>query len=195
MHIRLRKPLPSWIETRAILLGKESRINSSSRHNSSSSTVLHAGQPSGNRRNNRRNDRRQQPSKPPPNRYGWVYIPPPPLCHIHSEKQLCSGPTGLLFSLFTSGPCPSSPPMVFLAQLLSINIGPVLQATEQQHTWPNRPNSQPIWALPMVQPRVHQARVATQCLLLGAGSNRINQRLFLRCLVPSRLMIHDTEDG
>lgn len=80
MHIRLQKPPPSWIKTRSILLGEESRLNSPRNHESnhhdkaSTSQVLYSGQPTGNRRNNRRNDRRPEN---PPIRYGWVYIPPP----------------------------------------------------------------------------------------------------------------------
>lgn len=83
MHIRLQKPPPSWIETRAILLGEEHRLNSSRQNgssfvdNSSSSTVLYSGQGSGSRRNNKKNDTRQFVPQSPPIRYGWVYIPPP----------------------------------------------------------------------------------------------------------------------
>ncbi|XP_071739620.1 uncharacterized protein [Rutidosis leptorrhynchoides] len=68
MNLRLRKKLPTWLETRAYLLGEEPRLISSHiTENSSSSTVLHTSQPSGqnrNRNNGRRNDRRQpqQPS-------------------------------------------------------------------------------------------------------------------------------------
>lgn len=67
LHIRLQRPPPSWVETRAILLGEETRLLSS-RHTdnnhfdtTSSPTVLQAGQHSGNRRNPRRNDHRETP--------------------------------------------------------------------------------------------------------------------------------------
>lgn len=64
MHIRLQKPLSSWVETRAILRGEESRLMSFRQHNShndnaSSPNLLHTGQQSGNCRNYRWNNRRQ----------------------------------------------------------------------------------------------------------------------------------------
>ncbi|XP_071727490.1 uncharacterized protein [Rutidosis leptorrhynchoides] len=85
--IRLREKQPTWIQTRAILLSEESKIDDtrSSMINSSSPNVLIASSVNNENRGNgrrvdrrgggRRNDRRQPPFL---GQYGWVYVPPPP---------------------------------------------------------------------------------------------------------------------
>lgn len=89
MHIRLQKPLPSLIETRAILLGEEQRLNSSRHHenshtdNSSSPTILQSGQSLSYRQNDRRPNSQPTKQQQRPPRYGWVCIPPP----MNSQSQ------------------------------------------------------------------------------------------------------------
>ncbi|XP_024995967.1 uncharacterized protein LOC112529127 [Cynara cardunculus var. scolymus] len=95
--IRYRSPLPTFIETRSMLLMEEQRMSSprlvytKNSTNSSLPTILHTRHGSSNRPNNRRPDRRQQHQRrrqqPPtivPNQpYGWVFIPPPELQQQH----------------------------------------------------------------------------------------------------------------
>ncbi|XP_071689538.1 uncharacterized protein [Rutidosis leptorrhynchoides] len=79
--IRLREKQPTWVQTRAILLSEESKLDDTRSSNSnSSSPIKHSScfvryrKPPFWLRMDRRNDRRQ----PPTGQYGWVYIPPPP---------------------------------------------------------------------------------------------------------------------
>ncbi|KAJ9567043.1 hypothetical protein OSB04_003009 [Centaurea solstitialis] len=97
--IRYRSPLPSFLETRSMLLMEEQRLNMTRPHlhsthvdHASSPTVLHAGTSGSNRGSQRRQDRRgpppqrrrppqydnqRPPSSPVGQRpgYGWVYLP------------------------------------------------------------------------------------------------------------------------
>ncbi|KAJ9542450.1 hypothetical protein OSB04_028956 [Centaurea solstitialis] len=82
--IRYRSPLPTFNETRSMLLMEEQRMSSprlvttgNSADNSSSPTILHTGSGSSNRQNNRRLDRRHQQQcrrhNPPPSTASQQY--------------------------------------------------------------------------------------------------------------------------